>query len=93
MNASRRGNYRRQEGATLIEGHVALAIFEDLVLSLVQMLGVKVLMAQGCIHRGIINAALEVMNEGSVSDEPTKGSHERIVNVHVPHDETLTNGN
>ena len=26
MNASRRGDYRRQEGATLIEGHVALAI-------------------------------------------------------------------
>ena len=32
-------------------------------------------MAQCSIHRGVISAAHEVMNEASVNDDPTKPSH------------------
>ena len=32
-------------------------------------------MAQCSIHRGVISAAREVMNEGIVNDDPTKTSH------------------
>ena len=55
MDATRRGDDRRQEGVTQAVGRVALPIFINLHLSPLIEREIKVLMAQG-------SAAMEVVN-------------------------------
>ena len=59
MDASGRGDNRRQEGVTQTVGLVPLAIFVDLLLSSLQKLVVDVLMAQGVVV-GVISTAVEL---------------------------------
>ena len=51
MDASGRGDNRRQEGLAQAGSHVTLPIFVDLLLRPLRQREVKVLMAQGAIHR------------------------------------------
>ena len=57
MDATRRGDDRRQEGVTQAVGRVALPIFINLHLSPLIEREIKVLMAQGAIQRGVVSAA------------------------------------
>ena len=59
MDASGRGDNRRQEGVTQTVGLVPPAIFVDLLLSSLQKLVVDVLMAQGDVV-GVISTAVEL---------------------------------
>ena len=59
VDASGRGDNRRQEGVTQTVGLVPLAIFVDLLLSSLQKLVVDVLMAQGDVV-GVISTAVEL---------------------------------
>ena len=54
MDASRRGDDRRQEGVTQAWSRVALPIFINLRLCPLREREIKVLMAQGAIQRGVI---------------------------------------
>ena len=55
MDASRRGDDRRQEGVTQALGRVALPIFINLRPSPLIEREIKVLMAQGAIQRGVVS--------------------------------------
>ena len=59
MDASGRGDNRRQEGVTQTVGLVPPAIFVDLLLSSLQKLVVDDLMAQGDVV-GVISTAVEL---------------------------------
>ena len=60
MDATRRGDDRRQEGVTQALSRVALPIFINLHLSPLIEREIKVLMAQGAIQRGVVSTAMEV---------------------------------
>ena len=62
MDASRRGDDRRQEGVPQAVGRVALPIFINLRPSPLIEREIKVLMEQGAIQRGVVSAAMEVVN-------------------------------
>ena len=72
MDASRRGDDRRQEGVTQAWGRVALPIFINLRPSPLREREIKVLMAQGAIQRGVVSAAMEVVNCGDVDCDSPK---------------------
>ena len=72
MDATRRGDDRRQEGVTQAVGRVALPIFINLHLSPLIEREIKVLMAQGAIQRGVVSAAMEVVNCGDVYSTPRR---------------------
>ena len=55
MDASRRGDDRRQEGVTKALSRVAFPIFINLHLSPLIEREIKVLMAQGAIQRGVVS--------------------------------------
>ena len=69
MDASRRGDDRRQEGMTQAVGRVALPIFINLCPSPLIEREIKVLMEQGAIQRGVVRAAMEVVYCGDVYRE------------------------
>ena len=81
MDASRRGDDRRQEGVTQAWSRVALPIFINLRLSPLRERKIKVLMAQGAIQRGIISAAMEVVNCGDVYGDSTKRSNAHVEGI------------
>ena len=58
MDASRRGDDRRQEGVTQAVGRVAIPIFLNLRPSPLIEREIKVLMEQGAIQRGVVRAAM-----------------------------------
>ena len=60
MDASRRGDDRRQEGVTQAVGRVAIPIFLNLRPSPLTEREIKVLMEQGAIQRGVVRAAISV---------------------------------
>ena len=60
MDASRRGDDRRQEGVTQAGGRVASPIFLNLRSSPLIEREINVLMEQGAIQRGVVSAAMEV---------------------------------
>ena len=62
VDASGRGDDRRQESVTQSWSRVALPIFINLPLCPLREHEVEVLMAQGAIPRGVISAAMEVVN-------------------------------
>ena len=62
MDASGRGDDRRQESVTQSWSRVALPIFINLRLCPLREHEVKVLMAQGAIQREVISAAMKVVN-------------------------------
>ena len=66
MDASRRGDDRRQEGVTQAWGRVALPRVINLHLSPLIEREIKVLMAQGAIQRGVVSTAMEVVNCGDI---------------------------
>ena len=72
MDASGRGDNRRQEGLAQAGSHVTLPIFVDLLLRPLREREVNVRMAQGAILRGVISDAMEVVNRGDVHGDPTK---------------------
>ena len=80
------GNDRSQEDVTLPVSLVAPAIFVNLLLlSPQRKLEVNVLMAQGAIRRGVNSAAMEVVNQGSVNDDPTKPIQRQVGDIQVPY--------
>ena len=85
MDATRRGDDRRQEGVTQAVGRVALPIFINLRPSPLREREIKVLMAQGAIQRGVVSAAMEVVNCGDVYCDPPKISNVHVAGEHVCH--------
>jgi hypothetical protein len=85
VDASRRGDERRQEGVTQAWSRVALPIFINLRLSPLREREIKVLMAQGAIQRGVISAAMEVVNCADVHGDSTKRSNAHVEGKHVCH--------
>ena len=67
MDATRRGDDRRQEGVTQAVGRVALPIFINLHLRPLIEREINVLMEQGAIQRGVVRAAMEVVHCGDVN--------------------------
>ena len=78
MDASRRGDNRRQEGVTQALCRVALPIFINLRASPLRERKIKVLMAQGAIQRGVVSAAMEVVNCGDVHGDSPKRSNAHV---------------
>ena len=66
MDASRRGDDRGKEGMTQGVGRVAIPIFLNLHPSPLIEREINVLMEQGAIQRGVVSAAMEVVNCGDV---------------------------
>ena len=85
MDATRRRDDRRQEGVTQAVGRVALPIFINLHLSPLIEREIKVLMAQGAIQRGVVSAAMEVVNCGDVYCDSPKISNAHVAGKHVCH--------
>ena len=85
MDASRRGDDRRQEGVTQALSRVALPIFINLRPSPLREREIKVLMAQGAIQRGVVSAAMEVVNCGDVYGDSPKSSNAHVAGKHVCH--------
>ena len=85
MDASRRGDDRRQEGVTQALSRVALPIFINLRPSPLREREIKVLMAQGAIQRGVVSAAMEVVNCGDVYGDSPKRSNAHVAGKHVCH--------
>ena len=90
VDASGRGDYRRQEGVTQTVSLVSPAILVNLLLSSLQKLEVNVLMAQGFIQLGVISAAPEVMSEGGVNDDPTKPIPGQVADIIQVSDDVRT---
>ena len=85
MDATRRGDDRRQEGVTQAVGRVALPIFINLHLSPLIEREIKVLMEQGAIQRGVVRAAMEVVYCGDVNCDSPKISNVHGAGKHVCH--------
>ena len=85
MDASRRGDDRRQEGVTQAWGRVALPIFINLRPSPLIEREIKVLMEQGAIQRGVVRAAMEVVYCGDVNRDSPKISNVHGAGKHVCH--------
>ena len=85
MDASRRGDDRRQEGVTQALSRVALPIFINLRPSPLREREIKVLMAHGAIQRGLVSAAMEVVNGGDVYGDSPKISSAHVAGKHVCH--------
>ena len=77
MDASRRGDDRRQEGVTQAMSRVALPIFINFERE------IKVLMTQGAIQRGVVSAAMLKSSKGSRDPYMTFFSLHRILSVPV----------
>ena len=60
MDASGRGDDRKQKGVAQAGSRVFLPIFIDLLVCPLREREVNVRMAQGTIHRGVVSAAMEV---------------------------------
>ena len=85
MDASRRGDDRRQEGVTQGVGRVASPIFLNLRPSPLTEREIKVLMEQGAIQRGVVRAAMEVVHCGDVNRDSPKISNVHGAGKHVCH--------
>ena len=64
---------------------VALPIFINLRPSPLIEREIKVLMAQGAIQRGVVSAAMEVVNCGRVQGDSAKRSNAHVEGIHVCH--------
>ena len=85
MDASRRGDDRRQEGVTQAGGRVAIPIFLNLRPSPLVEREINVLMEQGAIQRGVVSAAMEVVHCGDVNRDSPKISNVHGAGKHVCH--------
>ena len=86
VDASGRGDDRRQEGVTQAWSRLALPILINLRLCPLRGRKVEVLMAQGAIlshiQRGVISAAMEVVNCGDVHGDTTESVHAHFGSIH-----------